>query len=623
MKENRTDQYFIFRTRFYRINIRSLVCVSVCLFLLLPALAACSPNGTNAPSVTSDPIGAGAAESTAGAADSQPTADQSIGSTDLSETNPTEKQRGPSGLLRLWWSPRQSLNPLSDDSTTGKAAADLIFNGLFRLSADQTVQMDLLDAYAWSDEGLTLTMHLKSGLVFHDGTAVTANDVVGCLLFIIQRFTAAQVSVDPQKTETTTEPAVTPSSPADMNQAVSVTSEESVDWSVVQSVTATDEQTVICRLSRPAQPLIAMLTFPIIPAASLTAGPMSLIPGTGPYRMIEYIAGTGLMLQAVNTVNQESVRQILLKEYTNVWKAMQALESDELDMVLLDASAYKAYAPRSSLQIQNYVADQFVFISYQTAAGSLFADPASLLAFKQLCLSAHWFAARDDWPGEAADCPIQSSAAQLNGQALDLKAALQALTDQLQQTNPLALTQIQGGVRIIAPEDSMMRKLAGQMKQWLDEQGIPCSLSVMPAADYAAALQAGDYDLAFCSAKIPTPADPSWLYQAEGFPATESAILPQTGLSDYADKKILLPQYSLLWTSPGGPKAVMQDEELNQYREYLAEIAAQSPFSGIYLAFAGLACGDRIKGQSNPNGYHPYEGIEELWVWSGQSSLSS
>jgi ABC-type transport system substrate-binding protein len=45
-----------------------------------------------------------------------------------------------SGTLRLWWSKRQSLNPLLDASASGQAANDLIFEGLFRIDKQQRLQ---------------------------------------------------------------------------------------------------------------------------------------------------------------------------------------------------------------------------------------------------------------------------------------------------------------------------------------------------------------------------------------------------------------------------------------------------------------------------------------------------
>ncbi|RYE09969.1 MAG: ABC transporter substrate-binding protein [Hyphomicrobiales bacterium] len=76
------------------------------------------------------------------------------------------------------------LEPTNLDPTTGGAPAAIrtvtvlnIFNGLTRIDKDGAVQPDLATSWDISEDGLTYTFHLKTGITFSDGTPFTADDV--------------------------------------------------------------------------------------------------------------------------------------------------------------------------------------------------------------------------------------------------------------------------------------------------------------------------------------------------------------------------------------------------------------------------------------------------------------
>ena len=71
----------------------------------------------------------------------------------------------------------RSLDPaLSTDVPTGRAVAYL-FDGLTRFTDDAQVVPNLARAWDVSDDGLVYTMHLRTGVTFHDGSPFSARDV--------------------------------------------------------------------------------------------------------------------------------------------------------------------------------------------------------------------------------------------------------------------------------------------------------------------------------------------------------------------------------------------------------------------------------------------------------------
>ena len=71
----------------------------------------------------------------------------------------------------------QSFNPdyLSDDNLW--PIAQNIFNRLVKLTAADTVIPDLAESWEFSDDGMTLTFHLREGVKWHDGVDFTSADV--------------------------------------------------------------------------------------------------------------------------------------------------------------------------------------------------------------------------------------------------------------------------------------------------------------------------------------------------------------------------------------------------------------------------------------------------------------
>ncbi|MEM9756242.1 MAG: ABC transporter substrate-binding protein [Pseudomonadota bacterium] len=77
-----------------------------------------------------------------------------------------------------------SLEPPNLDPTAGAAAAidevvyANVFEGLTRFGPDGSILPALAESWEISDDGLTYTFNLRSGVMFHDGTDFTAEDVV-------------------------------------------------------------------------------------------------------------------------------------------------------------------------------------------------------------------------------------------------------------------------------------------------------------------------------------------------------------------------------------------------------------------------------------------------------------
>jgi len=142
---------------------------------------------------------------------------------------------------------------------------NLVFNGLTRMSEDLTTQPDLAASWSFTSDSKTWTFKLRPGVKFHDGTELTADDVVA---FFERLF----------------DPAIT----------IPARSQ----YEMIEKVTAPDPLTVTFNLKIPYGGFADILTdrqvkiTPRAKAASLAAHPI----GTGPFRFVSYTPGDRLVL---------------------------------------------------------------------------------------------------------------------------------------------------------------------------------------------------------------------------------------------------------------------------------------------------------------------------------------
>ena len=124
------------------------------------------------------------------------------------------------------------INPLLAVSRADRDLTSLVYAGLLTRDAEGNITPELARGYEISEDGLQYTVHLKENLTFHDGTPLTAKDVM---------FTVKQAGNEMLR------------SPVFPN------------WEGVQ-IQQVDDYTVIFTLTEPYAPFIENLTLGILPA---------------------------------------------------------------------------------------------------------------------------------------------------------------------------------------------------------------------------------------------------------------------------------------------------------------------------------------------------------------------
>lgn len=159
-----------------------------------------------------------------------------------------------------------TFDPAGQTTTTVQNMVDYMVETLTTVDDKGTVNGKLAETFDTSADGLTVTLGLRKGVTFHDGTPFNA----GAVVFNLKRITSPDVKV----------PLGSP-------------------YKVISNVTAVDENTVAITLSRPSPGFLSALsvtTAGMISPASITADGNTNVKyqhpvGSGPYVFGKYTAG--------------------------------------------------------------------------------------------------------------------------------------------------------------------------------------------------------------------------------------------------------------------------------------------------------------------------------------------
>jgi ABC-type transport system substrate-binding protein len=159
-----------------------------------------------------------------------------------------------------------TFDPAGQTTTTVQNMVDYMVETLTTVDEEGEVSGKLAESFETSEDGLTVTLKLREGVTFHDGTPFNADAVV----FNLKRITSPDVKV----------PLGSP-------------------YKVISNVAAVDANTVAVTLTRPSPGFLSALsvtTAGMISPASVTAEGNTNVNyqkpvGTGPYTFGEYTAG--------------------------------------------------------------------------------------------------------------------------------------------------------------------------------------------------------------------------------------------------------------------------------------------------------------------------------------------
>lgn len=232
------------------------------------------------------------------------------------ETQPapveTEAPAAPVVLRIGWGGSPDTLNPGTALLSEAYTIFELVYDSMYDLQLDGTYTLSLAESADVSADGKTWTFKLRPGYKFHDGTPLTAQDVV----FSYQFYQSHEdFPYMPVYTE------------------------------YFESVEAPDDSTVVINLSEPIPNMESQLIFLYIlprhiweqydtPTGAVEFENVEMI-GSGPFRLVEYRQGEFVHLAAVkdHPLTPPKIDEVVFQTFDNQDALVQAILTGQVDMI--------------------------------------------------------------------------------------------------------------------------------------------------------------------------------------------------------------------------------------------------------------------------------------------------
>lgn len=256
------------------------------------------------------------------------------------------------------------INPLLAISDADRDLTTLVYSGLVRVSSDGTLIHDLAENHTVSDNGLEYTFRLKEDARFHDGTSVTASDVV----FTIRK------AQDPN-----------------------LKSPKRASWEGV-TAEAVDERTVLIKIKQPYPPFLENTTLGILPAhiwknvdvEQFTFSQYNIEPiGSGPYRIKNIDRSSGGIPLSYTlvpfkdfTLGEGHISRLVFRFYKSEDDLIDGYERHEIGAIN-SVSPYRALALKAlGARVENVSLPRVfaVFLNQNEAPAFTYAEVRSALS---------------------------------------------------------------------------------------------------------------------------------------------------------------------------------------------------------------------------------------------------
>lgn len=513
------------------------------------------------------------------------------GENDFSVTTGTDAQIQSMGDgLTLSMRVPETLNPLRNRDASVDRILKLMFLPFIGQDDNGKPTAGVAENWTLSEDGLTLSVQLKENLTWHDGTAVTADDVV--------------FSFD----------------------TIAASAEDSVYYPVlnyVVSCTKTGTYSVAIRFQESFSSNLSALYFPVIPAhyyrGQTEAGSaVNMAPiGNGPYRMESYTMASVLTLvpneQYFGTV--PSIPLITVKITASAETDDYSFRQGILDALVADMEDAGRYMTEDS-HTKGYAFDAGIydFIGFQFQ-DSLFTDRNLRQAVAYVVPRAYLFESVYLQYADMTNTPISPNSwlyeenvapynydAEMAATMLKNAGWTDANADGvLERTDENAVT-TELRITILVNEENVARKqIAARMEEELEALGFAVTVDTQPYESYREKCYAGEFDMIVGGWQMSEVLDLSAFFGTNG----------EQNVIGYSNEEI----DTLLQAAN---QAVGEGQTLLAYSNLQKKLVEELPYISLAYRQNILLTSDAVGGEITPNRIHVYEGIE---YWTLQTDV--
>jgi len=391
-------------------------------------------------------------------------------------------------IFSINYSSLYGLNPISDLKKVNQLASSLVYEGLFAYDENFDFYPVLCESY-YTQDGTYYTFKIKSGVTFHDGTPLTANDVYYSINL------ARRSSL------------------------------YSGRFSYVSGVSAVDSETLAISLSRANMLFPVLLDVPIIKEGT---GNEKNPPGTGPYVLSREQDTVFLKAyEGYRDYDRLPLKRIYLQEY-EAESLVGAYEAGYVDLVVTDPTDPSALSFSGNIEARYFPTTYLQYLGFNMRGG-FFSNPDMRRAMSYLIDRSYIVQNVMSGGGREAYVPtalrskaVDSVASQFSCSPEKVREMLSAAgvsdydkdgwVEYLSGSVPVRFT-----VKFIANKDNPVKLAAAEyIAGAMRELGINVILEKLSWEDYLYALERGNFDMYYAEVKLSPDFDLSKLLYRSG-----------------------------------------------------------------------------------------------------------
>lgn len=469
----------------------------------------------------------------------------------------------------------ETLDPLWNREASVDRILKLVFLPLVDLDESGKPAPSVAESWETAADGRTVTVQLKSGLRWQNGTSLTAEDVV----YSFRRLQSA---------------------PEDAVYKNALQYISGCTQAGTSAVTFTFYEGFSGNLNA--------LCFPIVPSGMEITAETAI--GNGPYRIESYTQASELLLAASDTYSGDraQIARIRVKITAGEDTDINAFERGVTDVLIADATEAGRYADEDGMQMVQYTSNEYDFIGF--SFDGIFQDKtlrhavAYALPKESLLESVYlnygvmtntplsprsWLyeenvAPYNYDPEMAATILKNAGWADMNGDR-----CLDKTTDG--RTESLRVT------LLVNEENTARRQIAARLQEELTAIGFSVTIDRQPFAAYQEKLQTGQFDMVVGGWKCSEVTDLTPFFGTGG-------SLNYIGYSDESVDALLTAAHD----------AVGDGATLLAYSSLQKKLAEELPYISIAYRNEAVFTSKYVGGQIAPTAFHVYRGIE-YWTY--------
>lgn len=499
------------------------------------------------------------------------------------ETRPQVIEPQSGGTLRISIRNPKTLNPLLNEDESIDQFLNLIYDKLIELDEHQRPQANIATSWALSADGKILTLKIRNDIKWHDGSSLTADDIIFSL---------------------------------DTIKSSAETSAYKACIKNIESYESSDHSTVIIHYNKPFSGYLYALSFPIISqkyyaGEEVLTSSRNMSPvGTGAYTFDSMTTMKEIKLNKNNSWFKglpyiDSINAVIIpKEDAQLY----AFEQRQIDLITTDVVDWEKYGVTKETNMDEYTTNYYEFIGLNFNK-ALYNDKLvrQALAYampREAILSTIYLD-----HAVLTDTPI-NPISWLNSTQIKYSLDTTKSKNLLKQagwadSNSNGILDKNGEefkmTLLVDNENAQRVEAASVIKEALKPLGIDVSIDSQSFINYQQRLYAKDFDAFLGGWKLSTIPDLSFAFHSSNI---------ETGLNfiSYNNETINV----LLDTASNAINEAAMQQAYKNLENYIVE---EVPYVSLYFRNAAVLANGRVKGELRSNVDNIYVAIKDWFIY--------